>query len=216
MPPESGRYERRLSEPALLAPTGTNRCKGLVFDSTLELLGTKYGAAAVNAVKARLPEPLRSSVTAGAMVKGGWYPLDWYDALHVAAQEVTGRGADLAREIGRESTRHDLSKGVYRVFLKIVWPDLVLQKAPLIFNRYFEEGEMAVEPVEAQPFQVDGRKTVSATFRGCTGFTESIWQDVFGGCEGALLAAGARDVTVTLSAGGRGQISSCAARASYR
>jgi hypothetical protein len=124
---------------------------------------------------------------------GNWYPLAWYADLHRAAQKAAGAGPELARTIGLEATKDDLS-GIYRIFLLVVSPEFVLSKAPLLFNTYYDTGTMAVS--EAM------RGRARAQFSGCTGFDRNLWLDLQGSCQAGLEAAGARDVVISLTAGG--------------
>jgi hypothetical protein len=106
---------------------------------------------------------------------------------------VTGAGPELSRQLGYESVKDDLS-GVYRIFILVVSPQFLLARAPRLFGNYYDTGAMHV--LEAEPGR--GR----ARWSGCAGFDHGLWQDVLGGCEAALVAAGAQDLTLTVTAGG--------------
>lgn len=172
-----------------------NRCKGIVFHTFVDVLGKEHGQEAVAETLTSLSDELREMFTFGAIVKGGWYSLDHYCELHRSAQRVTSVGESLAHTVGRISTHDDLRAGIYKIFTRVLAPAFVISKAPLIFNRYYEQGRMIVDETR------DGM--ASARWEGCVGFERNIWLDVFGGCEGALEACGARNVRRRVVAGGR-------------
>jgi hypothetical protein len=111
------------------------------------------------------PTELRDALKYGKIVAASWYPLRWYGALHVAAQAVTGRGAQLAKEIGRETVQRDLS-GVYRVFVAMLSPAWILSKGPRFYSQYYDTGRMEVIFAE--------RGEGAARFVGCVDFDANI------------------------------------------
>jgi len=170
-----------------------NRCKGTNIHNFLRVLRLEGGETREAECIARLPEDLRSAVRYGAIVRGGWYPIHWYRALHAAAQAI-GMGPGFPRTVGKISALQDLSGGIYSVFLRIVSPAFLLTGSARIFHRYYERGTMDI--IESRAGYVQ------AKFRDCSGFDHNIWQDLLGGCEGALVAARASDVRVRVIDGG--------------
>ena len=164
-----------------------NRCKGTNFLDFLRILRQEGGEAREAECLTRLPEDSRRAIRYGAIVRGGWYPIAWYRELHATAQAI-GMGASFPRTVGRVSTLEDLSGGIYSSFLRIVSPAFLLGGAARLFNRYYEVGSMKVD--------VSRPGYVRVACGGCAGFDRNIWQDVLGGCEGALQAARARDVRI--------------------
>jgi len=99
-------------------------------------------------------------------------------------------GPGFPRTVGKVSVMADLSGGVYSVFLRIVSPAFLIAGAARLFNRYYEQGTMII--VASRPGFVHAR------FRDCAGFDRNIWQDMLGGCEGALVAARAEGVRIRM------------------
>ncbi|WP_394823034.1 hypothetical protein [Pendulispora albinea] len=170
-----------------------NRCKGTNFLDFLRILRQESNEDVCDECIARLPDELRDALRYGAIVRGGWYPIRWYGALHTTAR-LTGAPQGFARTVGRISTIDDLSGGIYSSFLRIVSPGFLISGAARLFNRYYELGTMDV--LESR------RGFVRVGCRGCVGFDANIWQDVLGGCEGGLQAARAHDLRIRLVTGG--------------
>jgi hypothetical protein len=169
------------------------RAKGVNFRTFVKVLRKMRGERIAEAALDLAPSELARSFRAGLVFSGNWYPLAWYAALHQAAQKATGAGPELARAIGLEAVRDDLS-GIYRIFLLVVSPEFVLGKAPLLFSTYYDTGTMTVTD--------PARGRARAQWHGCAGFDRNLWLDVEGSCQAGLEAAGARDVTFTVLAGG--------------
>jgi len=139
------------------------------------------------------PSDVRAAFDHGRVVASGWYDLAWYRAMHAAARSVTRAGLSLPRRIGRESTRRDLT-GIYRVFLQMISPQLVVSVSSRVWNVYYSQGSMKV--LEKR----DGFARVEVA--GCDGFYENLWQDVFCASELALELAGAKSVRMRIESGG--------------
>ncbi len=170
-----------------------NRCKGTNFLDFLRILRQEGGEAREAECLTRLGEEARRALRYGAIVRGGWYPIAWYRDLHATAQAI-GMGPGFPRTVGRVSTLQDLSGGIYSAFLRIVSPAFIISGSARLFNRYYESGTMRVEESR------EGYVRVRCD--GCHGFDRNIWQDVLGGCEGALEAARARELRIRIAEGG--------------
>jgi hypothetical protein len=140
-----------------------------------------------------VPSDVREAFERGKIVASSWYPLSWYRDLHRAARRAANE-TGLAWQIGRESTKRDLS-GVYRVFLRVLSPRFVLSTSTRLFGTYYRPGTMHLVEDRAGFGRV--------TFAKCYGFDGDIWQDVFGGCEVTMELAGARSLRIRSEAGGR-------------
>jgi hypothetical protein len=168
--------------------------KGISLNGILKSLEALYGAETYRETVAALGGELGERVRMGALLSGGWYPLAWYRELHATAQMVTGRRADLARELSRAATLADF-RGVYRLLTFVLSPRAILRKAPSVWNRYYDRGK--VEIGEA------GDTFTVVRVSDCEGFDLSLWEDVTGGCLGVTEACGGKDVRATLLGGGR-------------
>jgi hypothetical protein len=172
---------------------GEPRAKGVNFRTFVKVLRKMRGDRIAEATLDLAPDELARSFRAGLVFSGNWYPLAWYAALHRAAQKATGAGPDLARTIGHEAVKDDLS-GIYRIFLLVVSPEFVLGKAPLLFNTYYDTGVMTVTDT--------ARGRARAQWAGCAGFDRNLWQDLVGSSQAGLEAAGAKDVVLNVPTGG--------------
>lgn len=139
-----------------------------------------------------------------------WYPISWYRLLLELLRVDAADPQRLAREVGRESVQEDLTRGPFRSFLKIVSPGFLIERGSVLFRSYVKQGRLKVE-------RVPGREGVlELTFTQCAGFDAAIFQDFFGGIEGALLAAGAQEVSVECLEGARDGDDFARVRVSYR
>jgi hypothetical protein len=152
-----------------------------------------HGAETVEKMIALLPPELARLMRTGGFVTAGWYPLATLRELYRTAQRATGRGVELARDIGRESTADDF-RGIYRVLTFVLSPSFVLKRSPAVFSRYFDTGRM--EMIEAR----DGH--ARARFEGCAGFDHNMWVGLVGGCAAVLEACGGKEVVITIVDGG--------------
>lgn len=173
---------------------GVNRCKGVCFLDFAEIVREQHGDDAWARIQQGMDSEVRDALTHGAIVVGGWYPLSWYRHLHLVAQEVLGADISLATTVGRLSTYRDLVSGVNRLLVRAMSPQTVIARAAHVFGSYYESGRVAI--VEKEETRVRARWT------HCAEFDRNIWADVFGGCVGALEAAGARHVSTARVDGG--------------
>ncbi len=170
------------------------RAKGVNFRTFIKVLRKLRGDRVTEATLDLAPGELARNFRAGLVFSGNWYPLSWYADLHQAAQKAAGASTELARTIGLEAVKDDLS-GIYRIFLLVVSPEFVISKAPLLFNTYYDTGTMAVTE--------SSKGRAHAKWTGCTGFDHNVWADLQGSCQAGLECAGAHDVVIAVSAGGK-------------
>jgi hypothetical protein len=168
--------------------------KGTGFKSCLNALRKLRGAATVESTMAQLPTEIADAIRYQRIVASGWYPVEWLRALHAGAQAATKEGASLARAIGAEAMRIDLS-GIYRVLLIVVSPQAIVSKSARAFKLFYTHGEMNV--LEAT------RGRAHAEWKGCKGFDANVWNDTLGSCEAALELCGAKNLRIRLVSGGR-------------
>jgi hypothetical protein len=169
------------------------QCKGLILRTLLQSVRALCGDSVVAKVIDRLPGELGHHLRSGRILAGGWYPVGWYTAMHVAVQEVTSGGPELARVLGRESTRSDF-RGPYRFFAIILTPQAMIAKAPKAFRMSWDTGIVRI--LEARP------GAARAEFRGCAEWNALLWQDMLGAVEAVVEIGGGRNPRVELLAGG--------------
>lgn len=169
------------------------RTRGVPILSFLGAMRTLAGYDAVNRMMGLLPPELRDAIGHRRLLPKEWYPLSWYRVMHTAAQTATGRGRELSRLIGRETTRADFS-GIYRVFVVVMSPQALIARAPRVFEQYYTRGTIET-PVCRAGFAV-------LAWRGCAGFDRNMWDDMLGSVEALLELSGGQDVRVEVLAGG--------------
>ena len=170
------------------------QAKGINFRSFVASLRRMRGDDVVTRTLDLLPPEVGEALRIGAITTGGWYPTDWYSALHAAAQKVTGEGHELSRAISRDGIREDFKSGAYRLITITLAPQTLFKLAQRVMALYWDGGRVVIEQAE------NGR--AMGRFDGFVGFDRSIWEDIIGGSIGVLEMGGARNVTVRVMAGG--------------
>jgi hypothetical protein len=168
--------------------------KGVGLRSFLESLERLHGEDAVEETLDRVPREVRDALVYKKVVPSGWYPVAWHRALHAAAQRATGSGPELARMIGRDSSRADF-RGVYKFVAQLLSPETLLRQAARVFGNYFQGA--VVDIIDSTS------KSAHLSFHECWGFDRNMWQNVLGGIESSLEITGARDVGIVIERGGR-------------
>lgn len=186
---------------------GEPQAKGIILRSSLESLRELCGAEPLAQIVQRLPPGPRDALRAEVVFTGNWYPLAWHRTLLATALEVTGLGPKLLRNLASANIRKDLTT-VYRIFLAVAAPDYVLSRSARVYSTYFDTGAMEVE--ERRAGYARGRCA------GCAGFDANLWAYLLGGSEAVLLAAGARDLKLTVLEGGGDGDSSLRFEGSWR
>lgn len=145
------------------------------------------------AALAAASEELKNGFTYGAIVPGGWYPIDWYKDLFRAIRSTTGEGKELVHEIGRQCTRDDMS-GIYSMLAKLISPQSLFSLSQRVFSNYYSVGSVEV---------VESRKGYThARWKDCREFDENMWTEILGSCVQLLEIGGARNVRARIVAGG--------------
>lgn len=167
--------------------------KGVAFRSVYASLGKLRGEQAQRAVLEAASEQLRHGFAYGAIVTGGWYPIELYKELFMVIRSTTGEGKELVHEIGRQCTRQDMS-GVYSVLAKLISPQTLLSLSQRVFSNYYSVGK--VKAVESR----DGY--THASWSECYGFDENMWSEILGSCVQLLEVGGAKHVRARILKGG--------------
>lgn len=141
-----------------------------------------------------MTEELRNGFVYGAIVSGGWYPIDWYKQLFRAIRESSGEGKELVHEIGRQCTRDDMA-GIYSMLAKLISPQSLFSLGQRVFSNYYSVGK--VEVVESRTGYTLARWTE------CQGFDENMWTEVLGSCVQLLEIGGAEYVRARILQGGQ-------------
>jgi len=172
---------------------GVPRIKGIAIRRLLENVEHFYGASVLEDVKSALPSDLRTRIEYNQIVAGGWYPITWLRATHVAIRQATRSGPEVARKLGFRGAITNFTT-IHKVFLSVLAPEWVLRRASRIFGMFVEQGQLRV---------VESRKGMAhVKFEGCTLFEAGIWESTLGQCEAILHLCGAKNIRLHVHAGG--------------
>lgn len=127
----------------------------------------------------------------------GWYPIQFYAAIHDAVRAVTGGGLTLCRRLGREARKHD-ARGVYHFVLRFGSPEAAARHADKILALYTDGPMVQVGSVE----RGDGIASVCFEYTNASGYDENLWQDVLGSMEVIFEMTGASGVHILCHEGG--------------
>jgi hypothetical protein len=166
--------------------------RGMTLRGTIGAVRRVLGERALEQMTALMTPELARHLRAG-VVPNLWYPLADLRAIHATAQMVSGRGVELARTIGRESTLDDF-RGVYRILTAVLSPAFLMRRTPGLFDRYYDTGRLQIPRAATHACE--------AFFSGCSGFDANVWQDTVGGCCAFLEVCGARDIEPQILDGG--------------
>ena len=175
--------------------TVANECKvkGQSFRAFLAALDTLKGRKAVVITIAGLPREIREAIERNKIVTSGWYPMSWYAALHSSAKRACPGAVDLARKLGQEQMRAEMT-GIYKFVLSFFKPSTIMQHSGRVWSLYCQGGKLNV--TEAGP------TFARFVYEDCHGSDANVWFDTIGSAEVLLQLAGARDVRVDVKSGG--------------
>ncbi len=98
------------------------RVKGVAFRTIEACYAELRGTDARDQARQLMPSELGDLYRAGLMLAASWYPIDWYrDALQ-AFRAATKEGPELARNIGYQAVKRDMTSVYKSIFAKIVSP----------------------------------------------------------------------------------------------
>jgi hypothetical protein len=150
----------------------------VAFERTVKQL---KGDEAIGELLPRLPGEVAHAISSKEILAVGWYPMEWFAALHTAAGGAFG--PEISREIGRAATRHDVTT-IYRFILKFLSPDTLMKHYGRVFALFCESSKVIVES------QQKGGAVVRCS--GCDGASSGVWEDVIGTTEVILELCGAK------------------------
>lgn len=174
-------------------PNGEVRVKGVSIRSFLAVLEAEHGAEVIQGLEGLLETEFARAIRYGNLSPGAWYPIAWYRSLHRTTHKLLGVGPSFSRKMGYLATKVELS-GIYKVFAKLVSPEMTLQLGAKLFRTYYDRGRFTIPKWSAGQ--------ASGHWDECRGFDEAIWEDVVGGIIAFLEAAGAKKVHARIVGGG--------------
>ena len=179
----------------------------MAFANLRSYLLDRHGPEVLAAVLERAPGRAGRELQTGMLSVTAWYPVSELAGLYDRCVEVTGAGLTLPFEAGRAAMKGSVPV-IFRMFLRILSPELVVRRAMSIFRRFYDGGGPRV--IEHGPQHVVVR------FTGCHGFTRLLWEDIRGATHGTLEVAGAKGIAVSFAAGGAEGDSEATLEASWR
>lgn len=169
------------------------RIKGNSFRIVLGAVETLRGREQRDRTVSRLQGEVAEAVRTGSILASGWYDVEWYRALIHAAVVEERQPAQLARALGHESARSDITT-LHRAIFRLLSPETSLRQITRLLRLYYRGG--SGEALVAEPGHARVR------YSGFEGFDQLLWQDFVGGTEAVLEATGARGGVIKIVAGG--------------
>ncbi|MEM7606251.1 MAG: hypothetical protein AAF411_12920 [Myxococcota bacterium] len=112
----------------------------------LRRIEERFGSGPIDAAMARLSPAHRRELE--GMVSISWLDVDATTALKsLIAEEVGMTPLSFQRLIVREAIGDTVNK-VWRVVLKSLWDRAIIKRAPMLYSRAFDRGEMRAETHE--------------------------------------------------------------------
>ena len=159
--------------------------KGVVYRNFVEYVGnTVEGGLA--AIVATFDDPALRTFTEQPFLAGSFYDaLPSMPLCEAAARLLHRPFAQLVREFSAYAAEHDV-KGIYRLLLKLVSPEMVMERTPAAARQYFD--------FVAATVQKDGPKSYSTSVRGVPRFLAPFYMTVTEAfLSRALVLAGAKE-----------------------
>jgi hypothetical protein len=167
------------------------RVKGHSFVAFERAIKELQGERAMRTVIDGVSPVVAQHVSSGEVLSVGWYPIEWYAALHAAAQASFGPA--ISREVGRQATRRDVTT-VYRFILRFLSPHTLVSQMPRILGMVVDRGAVAID--------TNDPGTASLRFSECEGASRGTWEDLLGSIETLLELCGGREPAARVVAGG--------------
>jgi hypothetical protein len=170
--------------------------RGQVLLGFLNTLSRVWGAQTHDAVLNRIDPKIKARLNGYEVVPSGWYPMQWFVALHEALHAQCGPGS--SAKLGRESSTASVN-AVFKFVLSVLSPAMVVGQAARIWKSLFQGVELVLEITE--PKRVVAR--VGPVLAG----NAFVWEDWLESMATYLELAGAANVRKqALGGGGAGDI----------
>jgi hypothetical protein len=159
--------------------------KGVVYRNFVEYID-KAVAGGLGAFVAALDDPALRAFAEQPFLSGSFYDaLPTVPLCEAAARLLHRPFAQLVREFSAYSAEHD-TKGIYRLLLKLVSPEMVMERTPAAAKQYFD--------FVLATAQKNGPKSFTTTVRGVPRFVAPFYMTVTEAfLSQALTLAGAKE-----------------------
>ncbi|HZS37943.1 MAG TPA: hypothetical protein VFF06_13995 [Polyangia bacterium] len=129
--------------------------KGVVYRGVIEYVERTLAGGRGQLAAALRDEPLRSFF-AQPFLDGSWYDALPLEALCQAIAQLERRPMlELVRDLSRAQVRRD-TRGVYKLLLKLVSPETVLERAPRAAQQYFDFVTSTSDRLDERRFRLTG------------------------------------------------------------
>lgn len=169
-----------------------NRCRGLCLLPVIARARGLDFEAFMEAVSA-LDVSVARLIESNTIQPREWYPIASFRTVHAGLRAISG-GLTEARYVGLQSSQSDLTTGIFRTLTKVASPGFLMERAAMFFRFYVQHGQLSIRELRANELEV--------SFRDCRGFDAAIFQDLIGGVEGSLTAAGGTEIELQHLSGG--------------
>ncbi|HPR62673.1 MAG TPA: hypothetical protein PK014_00495 [Thermoanaerobaculia bacterium] len=122
------------------------KAKGPILKSVLKYIKGHLGESGYEAFLKTLPEDIQK-VLARPILTSEFYPSDIIVGIMDAyVKQGDLDAAKVFHDMGRVSADEGFT-GIYKIFLKVGSPAMMIRQAPLIFKSYYSQGKMEAEVV---------------------------------------------------------------------
>jgi hypothetical protein len=119
--------------------------RGIIFHTLHLAVRDTWGKPALDAVIASLPPEVVRETSAPEFVPIRWYPTAYLCAWQTAIYEGTAKGEDAAYAACIDRSLDLAIGGVRRLFLKIVTPRAIAERAGDMWRHFHSHGKISVE-----------------------------------------------------------------------
>jgi hypothetical protein len=165
--------------------------KGSAVASTLRAIERVHGKAGLGAVRATLPDHLRSIIQDDLVLPVRWYPVELVAAIHIGVRDALGQGDwEASRLLGVTAAREDFSS-IYAVAVRVLDPNGIWSRMERMWSVYNSRGNfvwLAREP-----------GCLHAIVRDVSGYNLGMWNAVAGRAQQLMTMTGTKAADVTVS-----------------
>jgi hypothetical protein len=174
---------------------GEPRVKGVAFRTVDTIFAQLRGDGDRDQARTLMRPEVRDAFASGLVLPASWYPIDWYKDMLRAFRAAGGGSLEVIRAIGQRAAQHDMAGLHKQLFVRVVSPQLLLTRSSRLFNTYYEHGNFEV---------AESRKGhVRVRCSNCLGWDQNMWTELIGSAGALLTMAGAQDVVLRITAGGK-------------
>lgn len=120
--------------------------KGSAVRSVIDFVKIKGDSSTWLTVVSQLSDEDRD-IFSGVILSPNWYPMQSYHNLLLAiSNNLSASSPEIGIDIGKKIIEDGLT-GIYKTFLKILTPEYVMSKVPILWRRYFDGEQLELVEV---------------------------------------------------------------------